>query len=99
VNEYALTRIGIEPSREYLFPNIVRSVASNIKEADIADVTADLPPGIFSILGSYASVMEDFMARLKSEYGGAEGYVKNHLGLTDQDIKEIRENLQPRAQL
>ncbi|CAH0035922.1 unnamed protein product [Clonostachys rhizophaga] len=97
-NEYALTRIGLEPHREKFLPHIIKSYGKDksaanpdgtLSEEDIAKLT--------HLLGSYKEVMAAFLERLKEEYGGAEGYVKNHLGLSDDDINEIRTNLRPTA--
>ncbi|UNI23840.1 hypothetical protein JDV02_009634 [Purpureocillium takamizusanense] len=62
--------------------------------ADEAAVAIEAP-GMREMLGTYAAVMKRFVERLRSEYGGAEGYMKDHLGFSDADVAEIRNNLRP----
>lgn len=39
-----------------------------------------------------AETMVAFLQMLQSRYGGVEGYLKNVVGLTDDDIATIRKN-------
>lgn len=92
-DEYALTRIGMEPLREKLLPSVIDSYGKRTgggKEGE------DLTP-LTHLLGSYKKVMLAFLKNLEEEYGGAVGYMKNNLGLSDADIEEIRKNLRPSA--
>lgn len=37
--------------------------------------------------------MSNVLDIIDNKYGGAEGYVKDHLGMTDDDIEIVRNNL------
>lgn len=98
VNEYALTRIGLEPHREKFLPHIIKSYGKDKSAANPDGIPSEeVIAKLTHLLGSYKETMVAFLERLKEEYGGAEGYVKNHLGLSDDDINEIRTNLKPSA--
>ncbi|CAI6099774.1 unnamed protein product [Clonostachys chloroleuca] len=91
--EYALTRIGTEPFREALLPAFVKSLATDEGE-DNSNAGIETP-GLRHLLSSSKEVMADFVERLRSKYGGAEGYLSQYLKFSEDEIKEIRENLEP----
>ena len=95
-DEYALTRIGVEPFRVKMLPAAILSFAG----IELADRDEDSQvqdglkvPGVRGILSSHAEVMADFMGVLKTKYGGAEGYLRDYLGFGVDDIRQIRDNL------
>ncbi|KAK2608600.1 hypothetical protein QQS21_002826 [Conoideocrella luteorostrata] len=97
--EYALTRIGVEPLRETMLPVVVLEL-SGVVQADHEDAAAAVQrglqvPGVRGVLSSDAGVMVDFVERLKENHGGAEGYLTNKLGFVEADIMQIRDNLRP----
>lgn len=96
--EYALTRIGVEPFRVKMLPGaILRFAGIELADGDEDSHVQDglKVPGVRGILGSHAEVMADFMGILKTKYGGAEGYLKDVLGFGDDDLCQIRDNLRP----
>lgn len=96
--EYALTRIGVEPLRETMLAPAILGFAvdafkNSTEECKIEDGLNI--PGMREVLSSTVPVMQDFVDLFKVQYGGAEGYLKNYLGFSDGDIDEIRRNLRP----
>ncbi|VUC27261.1 unnamed protein product [Clonostachys rosea] len=91
--EYALTRIGTEPFREALLPAFIKSLATPGGEGNTYDGIET--PGLRQLLSSSKEVMVDFVERLRSKYGGAEGYLSQYLKFSADEIREIRANLKP----
>jgi len=81
-DEYALSRIGMEPKRE-----------DTVRKLIILDDYAGDLPGLLWSLDSRAESMSAFLEFLDSKYGGAEGFLRSHVGLSDNDIDTIRENI------
>lgn len=81
-NDYALTRIGIEPAREQLLAILQEQTGLDLDQ-----------PGIAGLCGIKADTMHGFLELLEQRWGGVEGYMKEELGLTDRDIRIIRANL------
>lgn len=101
-DEYALTRIGTEPFVEELLPAAVESFGGIAAPEGSADKAGFLrgklavgSPGMRELLSTSAAVMVDFVGHLRREYGGAEGYMKTHLGFSDDQVEEVRDNLRP----
>ncbi|KAJ7587133.1 tyrosine phosphatase family-domain-containing protein [Mycena floridula] len=76
--DYALTRIGREPERFVMMERIS-------KESDREAASAMFECRHETMLG--------FLAVLQEKYGGAEGYAKVVLGLSDDDLAIIRRNV------
>lgn len=81
-NEYALTRIGIEPAREHLLAVLQAQTGVDINE-----------PGMLEICGAKPATILKLLDLIEKRYNGVEGYLKNELSLTEEDIKKIKENL------
>ncbi|KAI0776215.1 protein-tyrosine phosphatase-like protein [Trametes elegans] len=79
--DYALTRVGREPAREMVMERLskVPYFASNSEAA-------------LNMFSSRAETMLAFLHLLEDRYGGVEAYLKNYVGLTDNDIAAIRKN-------
>lgn len=80
--DYALTRIGLETSRDTLIARFQHLLDN-----------PDSRPGAENAFSSRVSVMQAFLKVLRQSYGGAEGYLKDRLGFPDEDIRKIRESL------
>ncbi|KAG8933224.1 hypothetical protein FRC01_010375 [Tulasnella sp. 417] len=85
MRDYALTRVGAEPLREAT----VARFAELLQDPEVAESTANA-------LGCRPSAMRAVLAMLREEYGGAVGYLKNHLGFSGGDVERIKENLTSR---
>ncbi|KAI0638416.1 protein-tyrosine phosphatase-like protein [Trametes polyzona] len=79
--DYALTRVGREPAREMIMKRLskVPFFATNTEAA-------------LNMFSSRAETMLAFLQLLQERYGGVEAYVKNVVGLTEEDIATIRKN-------
>ncbi|KAI0660756.1 protein-tyrosine phosphatase-like protein [Cubamyces menziesii] len=79
--DYALTRVGREPAREMIMKRLskVPYFAENMEAA-------------LNMFSSRAETMLAFLRMLEDRYGGVEQYLKNVVGLTDDDIATIRRN-------
>ncbi|KAF2117525.1 protein-tyrosine phosphatase-like protein [Lophiotrema nucula] len=82
-DDYVLSRLGIEPSREVLL--------AMLKVWD-KGWTAETPG-----MAEFAQVKAEFMLAtlemVDEKYGGMEGYVKRELGFSDEDVEKIKKNL------
>ncbi|KIO30403.1 hypothetical protein M407DRAFT_20470 [Tulasnella calospora MUT 4182] len=85
MKDYALTRVGAEPVREAT----VARFAELLQDPEIAESTVNA-------LGCRPSAMRATLNMLREEYGGAAGYLKNHLGFSNDDVGRIVENLTSR---
>lgn len=95
--EYALTRIGTEPFREMLLPVVLKTYGAGAAVAG-GGGAADLnTPGMREFLSTDAAVMVDFVGRLRTEHGGAEGYLRDSLGFSEEEVAQIRERLRPKG--
>jgi hypothetical protein len=81
--DYALTRIGIEPQKDTL---------TAILKKWRPDWTEETP-GMVEFSNVKASYMLAFLEMVQKEYGGMEGYVRGKLGFTEEDIAKIRGHL------
>ncbi|KID67000.1 Tyrosine-protein phosphatase [Metarhizium brunneum] len=96
--EYALTRVGTEPFRAKMLPAAILGFAGIALEDGDGGSTVQnglKVPGVREILGSRAEIMADFMEGLETRYGGAEGYLRERLGFSEDDVRRIRDNLRP----
>ena len=80
--DYALTRIGVEPVREFLTTKLTGGGKVDVNDPRVAP---------------YASVPVDGMsqldAKVRAKYGSVEGYVKETLKLGDADVESLKANL------
>ncbi|CAI7672860.1 unnamed protein product [Penicillium pancosmium] len=90
-DEYALTRIGIEPFREELLHEAVRHFAAKLGQPELNVDT----PGVCEMLGSSSASMIAFVKHLREDLDGAEGYLRKSLGFSEHDVEAIRQNLRP----
>ena len=86
INDYMLTRAGLENVRE----NLTQALALN-------EGTGHLSPeaiGMLELSGVRAQAMAAFLKSFHSTYGsGAEGYLTSKLGFSQNDIKLMRRSL------
>ena len=80
--EYALTEVGL---KDWMFEYIGRVLESGFFGRDEEKVR--------SALGARKEVMKEFLEMLGSKYGGAEGYVRDYLGFSEEEVRKIKENL------
>ncbi|KAF9567361.1 hypothetical protein CPC08DRAFT_681195 [Agrocybe pediades] len=80
--DYALTRIGREPAREKIMQRLSKEplFASNNEAA-------------LNMFTCRQETMEAFLKHFDSKYGGATGYIKDYVGLSDEDIAAIQNNI------
>ncbi|KAF7301982.1 TYR-PHOSPHATASE-2 domain-containing protein [Mycena indigotica] len=81
-HDYALTRIGREPARAKIIERLSKEplFASNNEAA-------------LNMFTCRHETMMAFLDMVDSRYSGVEGYVKRFIGLTDDDIATIRQNI------
>ncbi|TVY24128.1 Tyrosine-protein phosphatase [Lachnellula hyalina] len=93
--DYALTRIGIEPFREYLLAALLKQMGKT------ESIEAFEDPGMAELCGvrgrTILAVLE-WMGRKwgsggEGKYPGVEGYLIRELGLEVADVEKIRRNL------
>jgi len=78
--DYALTRVGLEPVREVL-------------AAQFKDMLTAHPEVATAMAASSADVMLKLLDLLRTKYGGARGWFKQCAGLTDEELDEIKAGL------
>ncbi|CCL98588.1 uncharacterized protein FIBRA_00589 [Fibroporia radiculosa] len=80
--DYALTRVGREPARQKVMTRLsqIPMFATNTEAA-------------LNMFTCRREVMFAFLALLKDRYGGVEGYLRDYVHLSDDDIHVIRRNL------
>ncbi|KAJ5316953.1 hypothetical protein PENANT_c030G07171 [Penicillium antarcticum] len=91
INDYILTRVGLESARE----NLMEAFALNM-DADQVDISQLSPEalGMLELCGVRASAMEAFLNSFKSQYeNGVEGYLTTRLGFSAEDVSMMRTNL------
>ncbi|KAK2057105.1 tyrosine phosphatase [Colletotrichum caudatum] len=82
--DYMITRIGSEPLRDVL---IERGIRDNAVSNGLDD------PTFCNLCNLRVSTWQLFVERIKSRYGGFEGYVTERLGFSGGDLEVIRRNL------
>ena len=82
--DYLLSRVGIEPRREFLNGYIHRWL--NIPDADA--------PAHVNAATLRPSTWAAFIDNVDKTYGGWDAYVTGHLGFSTPDLDKIRSNLQ-----
>lgn len=84
VHDYMLSRIGIEPAREMLTGFAAESMAGGDAET----------PGFWNMVNFRPQSMTRFLEKMGEEYeGGCEGYLRDGLGFSEEDVEKIKENL------
>ncbi|KZP04568.1 hypothetical protein FIBSPDRAFT_968028 [Athelia psychrophila] len=80
--DYALTRVGREPSREKIMARLSKEpiFASNSEAA-------------LNMFTCRSETMTAFLALLETQYGGAHGYLKQYASFSDAEIEVIKDNL------
>jgi len=81
-NDYALTRVGREPCRQLVLSRLSKEplFAAN-REAALVMLTCRF------------DTMKNLLSLLNDKYGGVDEYVRQYIGLPDEDIALIRNNL------
>ncbi|KAA1473441.1 hypothetical protein DENSPDRAFT_839914 [Dentipellis sp. KUC8613] len=80
--DYALTRIGREPMREAVMARLSRE-----------PIFIQNPDAALNMFSSRHETMLAFLQMFRERYGGAEAYLKQYCGFTDDDIATIRRNI------
>jgi len=80
--DYALTRVGREPQRALIMARLSKE-----------PIFQENNQAALNMLESRHDTMVAFLDLLQEKYGGAEGYLKNYLGFSEEDITTIRKNL------
>ncbi|CAI7565458.1 unnamed protein product [Penicillium crustosum] len=91
INDYILTRVGLESARE----NLMQAFAINLG-GDAADVSQLSPEalGMLELCGVRATSMAAFLASFESTFeNGVEDYLIDGLGFTQGDVSAMRRNL------
>ncbi|KAJ5164370.1 Protein-tyrosine/Dual-specificity phosphatase [Penicillium coprophilum] len=91
INDYILTRVGLESARE----NLMEAFAVNL-EPDGIDIDQLSPEalGMLELCGVRASSMEAFLISFENTYeNGIEGYLIDKLGFSQSDLATMRRNL------
>lgn len=78
--DYALTRIGIEPSRELL---------TQMLRMWNKDWTEDTP-GMKEFSQVKGEFIVGLLERVEEKYGSVEGFVVGELGLSGEDVERVR---------
>jgi protein tyrosine/serine phosphatase len=93
--DYALTRIGIEPFREYLLSALMQQMGKTFapekfQEPGMEQLCGVRGPTIVAVLEWMG---EKWGAAGKGSYPGVEGYLIQELGFGSEDIEKIKKNL------
>ena len=80
--EYALTDLGLGHRKEEFRERLLRHDALRGNEV-----------GVERMIASRAENMRDTIVMIRDEFGGAEGYVRNSLGFTGEEVEMLRRNL------
>ncbi|KAF8806337.1 hypothetical protein BYT27DRAFT_7191674 [Phlegmacium glaucopus] len=80
--DYALTRVGREPAREMIMARLAKEplFASNTDAA-------------LNMFTCRHGTMQSFLKHFQEKYGGAEGYIRRYVGLTDDEIATIKRHI------
>lgn len=82
--DYTLTRIGMEPARDTVLKDFLSDKYGDLK----------MRKGLAGMCSVNFETMIRFLEVLEGSYErGAEGYVKDVLGFSDEDLEKIRKNL------
>ena len=79
-----LTRIGVEPQRELLTKALMKFLPPGFSYDT---------PGFHEMSSVKKEYMYAFLDVLQKDYGGVEGYCKNKLGLSEEEIEAVKKRL------
>jgi len=93
--DYALTRIGIEPFREYLLSALIQQMGKTLAPDKIQE------PGMEQLCGVRGPTIVAVLEWMNEKWGdggkgshpGVEGYLTQELGLGLETIEKIKKNL------
>lgn len=89
--DYALTRVGTEPFRDFLLGKLIEQMGE-----DGLGLGIDTP-GFLEMCSTRGPNMVAFLKSMDEKWGGegsgAKGYLAKEIGLKEEDIAKIRENL------
>ncbi|KAJ5347181.1 hypothetical protein MYU51_004493 [Penicillium brevicompactum] len=91
INDYILTRVGLESARE----NLMEAFAMNM-DSDEVDINQLSPEalGMLELCGVRATAMAEFLKYFAGAYeNGIEGYLTNNLGFSHSHVDTMRKNL------
>jgi protein tyrosine/serine phosphatase len=91
INDYILTRVGLESARE----NLMEAFAVNLGD-DGLDISQLSPEalGMLELCGVRATAMMAFLKTVEDTYkNGVEGYLIDKLGFSSSQISTMRKNL------
>lgn len=91
INDYILTRVGLESARE----NLMEAFAMNM-DSDEVDISQLSPEalGMLELCGVRATAMAEFLKYFAGAYeNGIEGYLTNELGFSQSHVDTMRKNL------
>lgn len=100
--EYALTRIGVEPVREFLTAKLKMGKDLDVETSPFLRVLASCRYVLVlkcQLIASHmltenrADTMISMLEKLEEVYGGVEGYAMRELGFSTEDINRMRANL------
>ncbi|KAJ7072922.1 protein-tyrosine phosphatase-like protein [Mycena amicta] len=80
--DYALTTLGLEPARTILQARLQKIPAC------VANMEGTMNMG-----SSKKESMRAILDMIREEYGGAAEYLRNKVGLTEEDVQTVRKNL------
>ncbi|KAK4122338.1 hypothetical protein N657DRAFT_647024 [Parathielavia appendiculata] len=83
VLDFMLSRVGIEPVKEQLLTFALHGSMAASPDA----------PGFRNLINLRISSWEAFVKAVETRYGGFRNYVTKTLGLSDEDVAQIRRNL------
>ncbi|KAJ5595000.1 uncharacterized protein N7459_001208 [Penicillium hispanicum] len=85
INDYILTRVGLENVRE----NLTRALALHVGTNHLSPEAI----GMLELSGVRASAMAAFLKAFDNNYGGVETYLTTKLGFSTDDLQQMRRNL------
>ena len=96
VKDYSVTRIGLESGKNSSLARFGKLWDNPAISAGVVNAfSSRLVTGFCSYAGNYygsirPTVMVRSLKMLREDYGGAEGYLKDRVGFTEEDIQLIK---------
>ncbi|CAI7587904.1 unnamed protein product [Penicillium bialowiezense] len=91
INDYIITRVGLESARENLMDAFAMNMDSD--EVDISQLSPEAL-GMLELCGVRATAMAEFLKYFAGAYeNGIEGYLTNGLGFSQSHVETMRRNL------
>lgn len=81
--EYSLTRIGIEPARDFLIMKLTGGKTVDIKSVPI----------LHALANSRAETMLSMLQQIDEKYGSIDDFAINELNYAKEEIEKMRKNL------